>query len=161
MRLPSHYHLFHGGKSRWLILQSCRTFHQTVLMVYWLACFPKSKVQGTGLYKEYHWRTVFFSLTVKGPKGNQQMLQQKIGSRVVSHGAGDRHIDGGVCVPFVSLLSRHTSMPFVGYRSRWSEFPGEHILPGALTHVFNESHFSPKPVENQLHFIMPAGPSCQ
>ena len=46
-------------------------------MVYWLACFPKSKVQGTGLWSmNITEELYFFTTTVKGPKGTNKCFSK-------------------------------------------------------------------------------------
>jgi len=52
-----------------------------VLMVYWLACFPKSKVQGTGLWSmNIAEELYFFHSNCERSQGNQQRLQQRLGA---------------------------------------------------------------------------------
>lgn len=122
-------------------------------MVYWLACFPKSKVQGTGLWSmNITEELYFFHFNCERSQGNQQMLQQRLGAGWFPGGAGDRHIDGGVCVPFAVSQQAHFHA-FCRLQSRLLEFPGGAYFTWCSGHMYLMKAISPpKPVENQLTF---------
>ena len=122
-----------------------------VLMVYWLACFPKSKVQGTGLWSmNIAEELYFFHSNCERSQGNQQRLQQRLGAGWFPGGAGDRHIDGGVCVS-LAIFQRAHFHAFCRLQSCLLEFPGGAYFPWCSGHMYLMKAISPpKPVEYQL-----------